>query len=525
MKNKEILEISRLKFIYDQEHDYKFLKIIVISCIFFGFLAHSFAFNNGFYNHDSTIISKENTNSFVQMGRFMFPLYVKLTGHIMTPFLSGILGLCFLIPSVYLLIKLFGIESKLFLIIFSGIFVTDQVWSTLQATYVFEVGSNSLGLLLGIFSIFVYYHCKFGFFLAMPILISAIAFGQSWMQSSVMLLLLLLIVELINKKPVKEVVQRGLNALLFFIVTLVLYGISWEVVLFVTKLDKSSYKGLDSILNFEISMLWELMKNTYLQPLNYFFAPYTYNSNLIGAVNLCVFIFILGLLLTIQIKRKLNSFGCILSYFILLILCPVASNFTYFIAQGQGGFNALGMTPVLFLYLLCMKLIQIDISEVQDQKINSNFICFVKKAFLIMLSYCIWCNILFSNHLYVYKDLQYSATLSMMTRIVDRIEETEGYVIGETPVLFIGLPSRNENFLIARPGFDHLKGRGVFGTGLVMYSRYNFYITNILGYKIQIGSESLALEYASKEEVTEMSKFPAQNSCQMIDGYLIAKIS
>lgn len=40
---------------------------------------------------------------------------------------------------------------------------------------------------------------------------------------------------------------------------------------------------------------------------------------------------------------------------------------------------------------------------------------------------------IYANQMYLKKDLEYDATLSVMTRVVDRIEQVEGYIPGETP--------------------------------------------------------------------------------------------
>lgn len=60
---------------------------------------------------------------------------------------------------------------------------------------------------------------------------------------------------------------------------------------------------------------------------------------------------------------------------------------------------------------------------------------------LALIAALVWGNIQTANALYLKKDLERQATLSRMTELCLRLDQTEGYVPGETPVVFIGLPS------------------------------------------------------------------------------------
>ena len=46
----------------------------------------------------------------------------------------------------------------------------------------------------------------------------------------------------------------------------------------------------------------------------------------------------------------------------------------------------------------------------------------------------------------VIRELEYQATFSFMTRLVERMDTIDGYVPGETSVAFAGVPSNNELF-------------------------------------------------------------------------------
>ena len=66
---------------------------------------------------------------------------------------------------------------------------------------------------------------------------------------------------------------------------------------------------------------------------------------------------------------------------------------------------------------------------------------------------------IYANQIYLKKDLEYDTTLSVMTRVVDRIEQVEGYIPGETPVKFLGDIQRSK-LAMTRPAFAHLDRDG-----------------------------------------------------------------
>ena len=52
-------------------------------------------------------------------------------------------------------------------------------------------------------------------------------------------------------------------------------------------------------------------------------------------------------------------------------------------------------------------------------------------------------SIVLSNQLYLKKNIEFQSTLSLMTRVIDRMERTLDYVPGQTPVAFAGTLKNN----------------------------------------------------------------------------------
>ena len=83
-----------------------------------------------------------------------------------------------------------------------------------------------------------------------------------------------------------------------------------------------------------------------------------------------------------------------------------------------------------------------------------------KKIQIFLLFLLLLNNIIYSNQLYLKKDLEFKSTLSVMTRVIDRIEQTEGYEVGVTPIAIVG--DLNSSALsVKRFGFSEIVGIGV----------------------------------------------------------------
>lgn len=131
---------------------------------------------------------------------------------------------------------------------------------------------------------------------------------------------------------------------------------------------------------------------------------------------------------------------------------------------------------------------------------------------------------IYANQMYLKKDLEYDATLSVMTRVVDRIEQVEGYIPGETPVKFLGDIQRSQ-LAMTRPAFAHLGS--LTGTeenyAITHADTFWMYLEDVMGYPIKRFRETKNEE---QERVTDdMPCFPDKDSVQMVDGVVFVKLA
>ena len=166
----------------------------------------------------------------------------------------------------------------------------------------------------------------------------------------------------------------------------------------------------------------------------------------------------------------------------------------------------------VFVYILAIKLV-----EDMDIRLSR------KKLSRIVLTAalgCIcWVNAVYANQVYLKKQMQETAAISLMTRIVSDIESADGYIPGSTPVAFTGTFNASPA-LKNDEGFEDLVPYGMGNTSM-------FYIGTdyaVLNHLLQANMNLIRID-AADTRVHEMPCYPQEGSVACIDGTLVVKIS
>lgn len=140
----------------------------------------------------------------------------------------------------------------------------------------------------------------------------------------------------------------------------------------------------------------------------------------------------------------------------------------------------------------------------------------------MLLCCLIFLNIQSANAFYVKKTTEQEATLSVMTRIVDKVEDLEGYEPGITPVAFIGTPAE---YLQTNEAFAELSRLiGMNDASAITYEgTYKSYIAVMMKVRINLVKESAARETLGVDFIGAMPAFPAKGSIQMEKGIVVVK--
>ena len=139
-------------------------------------------------------------------------------------------------------------------------------------------------------------------------------------------------------------------------------------------------------------------------------------------------------------------------------------------------------------------------------------------AFVLVFFYGITDNIGYCN-----LQKRYEKTYAYCVRLLDRIEQTEGYYQG-IPIAMVGVVGDREFpgtdiTLPVTSGMTGLNGDVLLYTG----ENYRIFIQNYLGATLNILPPEAMEEMYNNEEYVAMDCFPGENSIRIIDGIMYIK--
>lgn len=503
------------------------IRYTLITTFIIGLLSHGYCYFNLLFSHDSMPVNQDDVLWQVSLGRFLHPLYFKIRGPIYAPALVGFLSLFFMAVAFYLIFQLFDITKKLTIWILCGILITNTSITLLNATYIHDIDMYTLSLLLAVAAVYLCRNFRFGIIWGMLCLCASLGLYQSFMQVSIFLFMILAVMDILHKKTFWEVLKKGLLGIAMILGGLILYSIGVKVMIHLYDISLSAgYNGISTVGQYDsLSSIWKYIKGTYLYVWKCFFKPTIFNRSLIRIVNLILLGATILFLFVLSISRKIKKENLLL-LIILLILMPFGSNVIYFISKGE---EHRLMIYSLFLAYVFAELV---FEEFCTLPVVEKFLATAQNRLKTMISVSvpalialvIFYSIVFANQAYLKKDLELKNTMLTLNRVVDRIEQTKGYVMGETPVVIVGTLMESD-LAKKRPGLK-LPGTGLNSVFSVTdTTTYLEYFNNFLSYPIKLGNAYTSAQWAQKEEVQNMPAFPAAGSCQFIDGTLVVKLS
>ena len=504
----------------------KWINVYIATALFW-FAAHAFCFLNTLHSDDSlaALYQKTDNEWQISLGRFLHPVYRAFRGQLTAPFLIGLLSLLWLSMAVFVVVKLLNIESAASMVLICGVLATNATVTLTNATYMHQSDMATLALLFSVLGVYACCRYRFGFLAGAVFISMSLALYQSYLSVSVVLFLTVLIKMLIDGSAVIDVFTRGAKALCSLLGGLGLYYLVFQLVLWATGISASTdYNSITGVGDYSGVSLPRLLFDTYVYPVRYFLDPKTYNRPIsvvaTGLIAILAAAGLAGLIITKRMgKKKTIMMLALLAFF------PFGANVTYFISKGL--IHTLMIFSFFFLYVFAILIAEYYTGDKGESGVflKPKVISFMKKAAFVFMAVLIFNNIVYSNQIYLRKELEYQSTLSVMTRIIDRLEQTEGYVVGETPVAVIGRMQWSP-LSQKRLGFEDVYGVGIGDNFSVTNGRsVASYFHSVLGYPINLADSELRSAYGKRDEFLEMPKFPDAGSIRYIDDVLVVKIA
>ena len=488
------------------------------STVAFSVICHGYRYFNLSFSGDATLISQTGEELYqVSLGRFLQPIWWIIRGPIVAPFLIGLFTVLFLSFSAYLISELFQLKSPLSILFISGILTASETIGVANATYLPWSDVYTVSLFFSLLGAKLSLSSKKVFLLSPVCYLISHGLYQSYITCAASIIVIVLLCDSIKqRRSVNEIWCLGLRSCLLLFLGLLLYAFILKSVLFLLGVTASTdYNGVGRVGMVSLKEASALMKEAYSTPVRFLFNPAdrAIMPWHISAIPVWInWLFLLAVIVLVLLSKPDNNYRLTICF--LLAILPIASNYVMIISKGI--LNGLMIYAWSFFYM-------IPIALLDDNRIS--FQLYLQKPIFLLVSLLLLKNSVNCNQIYIKRDLEFAATQSAFTRILDRFESNGSYISGITPVVVSGmLPS--SPLSMNRNGFEELsKLQGMRYTYGAAYETSEYwYLTMILGAKINLVPHEERAQLIRSYHIDErLGHYPDESSVQMIDEKLFIR--
>lgn len=507
----------------------------VVFTLLFGLAAHAYCYFNLTLSHDALFsLYRQDAEGQIQLGRFMHVPYQVLRGGITAPALIGALSLAYLCFASYLTVRLLEIRSTLLVALTCGILATNVTLTFTNASYLHESDMYMLALLLACGAVWCCRAWRHGWIAGAVLAMLSLGFYQAYFSVALMLFIMVAIGRVIDGAAPRRLFAEILPML----GTVVLgFGLYLAAVFATTSLTgigfSSGYNGLEGASDFSTVSIPVLIAKTWLYPLRYLVMPEGLYPGFMGVANIVLSLATVATLIWLAWHERVSAGGIVIAV-ILVALMPFAANYVYFIAKGV--VHSLMLYAFFYWYVFAIQVQQRALracgwedAPARDQNVRGFFAimrglpALAVSLVTLVCAVAVLFNVVFANQAYFKKQLQFEATEFTVNRVLDRVEQLEGYTPGQTPVYLAG--SFHDSPLFAeRVGFQDIQGTGFYWQSAITYDEAS-YFSFILGYPIKLLSDEQAAAVLERSEVERMGVFPAGDSTALINNVAVVRLS
>ena len=464
------------------------------------FAAHAFCFFNLTFSSGSVMLSVSSGRSAqIAGGQFLQPLYFRLRGSISSPLFVGLLCTLYLTLTNAVIARLLDLRRPLAVFALCGAMTANAAVISVCAGALNTADAVFLGLLLAALAAVCCLRVRLGLFPGVVLLAAALGLEPTAASFFAALTLITLLSDLIAARDPRAFLRGLVRLLLVLAPGVAVYALGDVLMLRRSGLDQ---QAVLQTAGYGLSGLW-------LAPIRALLAPLTAYASL--SVALRALIALLALLAFAASVRSLGA-ACAALLALGALALPLACNLPVFSA---GAVPQITMAYCLLDVLFIMLLARLAPGKTRVQRLAAG-------AFgVIFLG-----SIVFSNQVYLKKNLELESTLSLMSRVIQRLEETEGYVPGYTPVAILGTPEGSV-FSVERKGFEHLSALDAASGNYAISTDEDmiWYCWQVLGYPLNFVSTFELEQLRENDAARALPAFPDEGCCTFIGETLVIRLS
>ncbi len=515
-----------------QNEDRIVLKRSLLYTFLLGFFAHGFLLVNISVSHDAVFDFYDALPAHqhqIGLGRILEPLYREVTASgLLMPWSLGIVAFFWLGLAVFLVCKLFDLFDRTEVLLTAGIMTVNISVTAIGAAYTPWLAADMFALLLataGVYfwNLYLKEHRIRNLAFGMMAVVMSLSIYQCYLAVTVVLMILLSMQNLIKKDGAMRVFQDGCAGIGMIAAGGIVYYFLMKFVCILagTPLAEGEYDSVTNLWDNQESIAHRLV-SCLKEEATHFFAKdeniYPYQA--VWIVNLllaCLCVFLVVRL--VRLERDEFQKG---EWLLLLLLTAVLPFAAYMMRLLNPHVHDLMTYAVWLLYLVPVLLWKWNFLKGRGRMIRQQSTAFGRRiygAVTVLLSMILFFYIQTDNAVYVKKDVESRATLSLMTEVMAEIDRTESYVPGETEVTFVGDIAE---VLEEIPGTERIKG--VSGcnksTAITYKETYQAYFDHVMLRDVEVVFDNVTEE---KPEVIQMPSYPQTGYVQMVDQVVVVK--
>ena len=395
-------------------------KIAWISTFVIGLLTHLYVMTNTLPNHDGLVNIYHSQMKF-SSGRFFLGPFSGISSYFDLPWINGLLSIIYLALMTVLLVEIFQFKKTVTIILTSAVIVT---FPTVGATfsYMFTADGYMMGNLLATLAVYITKKWRYGFIPASLIFYMSVGIYQANLPLFLVIATILFIqwILTLSESPL-NLIRKIIPFVLTSGIGMALYAITFKLYQNVFNGAISDYQGLTEIGSTSEPLLAKLLKIKD-SAIDFYFQGLFGSTpvNLWEVLNVLFFLIVFaGFVITLFAKWKTLGVIKVLLLAIALLCLPFFVYILYFVSPDVS-YHMLMVMALSVIYLLPLILYE------QFTRVGLS-VKIISWATVILLSLMTFNFALVDNITYFNMNSKYEKSSALSLRIVDRIEQTDGF--------------------------------------------------------------------------------------------------
>lgn len=487
-------------------------KLAFLASFGLGLLIHMPVLLSDIPNHDG-LASMYFDQNMITSGRWFLTVACGASSYFTIPWVIGLLGLFFVSLAAAVLCEVLDVRKGWAIVLCSGLLVAFPALSSTFA-YVFTLDGYMLALLLAVLAVLFTKKFKYGFVPGGICLAFSMGTYQSYLAVTMILCVFVILQLFGGDGTVKDKFTAAFKYLYMGILGVGLYYGLLQVLLKIQGKELAGYQGINDMVSGSAAQsgLIATLVSMYKDFLGFTFGGNVLYQNIFSLLACVVLVLAAGVAVILYARERKwwknpLPFGII---GVAVLVLPAITNMILLISPNVTYHLLMRYQWVLYLIGAVALVSNLEKHILQW--------CACAAAFVLVFCYGVTDNIAYSN-----LQKKYEKTYAYCVRLLDRIEQTEGYYQG-IPIAMVGVVGEEQFPATDLTGEVTSNMIGMNGDYLLYTgANYQAFMEHFLGATLNILPAEAMSEVYYSEEYIAMDTFPGENSVRIIDGVMYIK--